>query len=87
MKDCGTCLEFETPACETCGKEADGIPAWIVMDDRTMEIRCDRCRETETPKMPMPVTSFVKWCEYFGDKHKFCTANARNQGLAMDKKS
>ncbi len=52
------------------------IPKWIFLDTKTGEACCERCRQRELPPLPAPVTSFVKWCEYFGDRHKFCTANA-----------
>ena len=48
------------------------IPNWIFIDSETSEVYCERCGEREKPKLPMPITSFVKWSEYFGDKHKFC---------------
>jgi hypothetical protein len=52
------------------------IPDWIKLDCRDSSVFCERCGKREIPKLPMPVSSFAKWCEYFGDMHKFCTANA-----------
>lgn len=47
------------------------IPSWIRVDGTTGETYCERCGEREKPKLPMPISSYVKWSEYFGDKHKF----------------
>jgi rRNA maturation protein Nop10 len=52
------------------------IPKWIFIDDRTWEAFCDRCGKREKMPLPMPISSVVKWSEYFGDKHKLCTAHA-----------
>lgn len=51
------------------------IPKWIFIDSNTSEMYCDRCKEREKPILPMPVTAFVRWSEYFGDRHKYCKEN------------
>ena len=48
------------------------IPPWVGVDFRTSEAVCERCGRKEKLPLPAPVTSFAKWCEYFGDRHKFC---------------
>ena len=48
------------------------IPKWITVYAETNEVHCEYCGEREHFKLPMPISSFVKWCKYFGDKHKFC---------------
>lgn len=48
------------------------IPKWVFLDGTTGEVFCDRCGQREKMPLPMPISSMVKWCEYFGDKHKFC---------------
>ena len=48
------------------------IPQWIVMDHNTMEACCQRCSQRERIPLPMPISAFAKWCEYFSDRHKFC---------------
>jgi len=58
------------------------IPKWIFIDDRTWEAFCDRCGKREKMPLPMPISSVVKWSEYFGDKHKLCTANNAVRGAA-----
>jgi hypothetical protein len=50
------------------------IPKWIFIDTRTSEAVCERCGQRERLPLPALITSFVKWCEYFGDRHKFCKA-------------
>lgn len=50
------------------------IPDWIVLDFTTGNMRCEHCGKIEKVPLPMPISSFVKWSEYFGDKHKFCKA-------------
>ena len=48
------------------------IPKWITVEAATNEVHCEHCGEREHFKLPMPLSSFVKWCGYFGDKHKHC---------------
>jgi len=48
------------------------IANWIFIDSKTSEIFCERCGEREKSKLPMPITAFVKWSEYFGSKHEYC---------------
>lgn len=48
------------------------IPKWIFMDSDTQEIYCARCLEREKPKLPMPISAFIKFNEYFGDRHQYC---------------
>ena len=52
--------------------QSDAIPQWIFIDSQTSEAICNRCGQRERPPLPAPITSFMKWCEYFGDRHKFC---------------
>lgn len=56
------------------------LPDWVKMDCRDLSACCERCGKREIPKLPMPVSSLVKWCEYFGDMHKSCSSNAAGQG-------
>ncbi len=48
------------------------IPNWVFIDTQTNEAFCKRCGQRERPPLPAPISTFVKWCEYFGDKHKGC---------------
>lgn len=48
------------------------LKGWILIDGDTGEIVCKRCGECEKPKLPMPIDAFIKFCQYFGEKHKFC---------------
>ena len=50
------------------------IPKWIFIDAKTSEAFCERCGQRERLPLPAPITAFVKWAEYFGDKHNCCTA-------------
>lgn len=46
------------------------IPLWIVMGgDGAL---CKRCGGTERPPLPMSIDAFVKWGDYFGEKHRWC---------------
>ncbi len=46
------------------------IPKWIFMEGN--EAVCRRCGAREACPLPMPIEAFLKWGEYFGEKHKFC---------------
>jgi hypothetical protein len=48
------------------------ISNWVFIDTQTNEAFCKRCGQRERPPLPAPISTFVKWCEYFGDKHKGC---------------
>jgi hypothetical protein len=48
------------------------IPNWIILDGMTSEAVCTHCSQRERLPLPMPISSMSKWCEYFGDRHKFC---------------
>jgi hypothetical protein len=48
------------------------IPNWVFIDTETNEACCKRCGQRERPPLPATISTFVKWCEYFGDKHKGC---------------
>jgi hypothetical protein len=62
------------------GEMSRKIPKWIFIDAKTSEAFCERCGGREKIPMPLPITAFVKWSEYFGDRHKFCKANAGMSG-------
>jgi hypothetical protein len=49
---------------------------WIVCKSGTGAAVCERCGESETPKLPMSVDAFVKWTRYFIAKHKDCKERA-----------
>ncbi|MFH1731123.1 MAG: hypothetical protein ABIF82_05685 [Planctomycetota bacterium] len=57
---------------EVRAMSARKIPKWIVIDANTSEAVCERCGQRERAPLPAPISSFVKWCESFGDKHKLC---------------
>ena len=48
------------------------IPKWVMVSNGADSVKCTRCGAMEKVPLPMPISSFVKWCEYFGDKHKYC---------------
>jgi len=52
------------------------IPEWIYFDGggKYPHAKCERCQQSEPVPLPLPISAFVKWSKYFGDKHKFCTA-------------
>ena len=56
------------------------IPAWLFMKGDSA--RCDRCGETETPGLPMPINAFCKWVEYFGEKHRYCEPKSAPEEMA-----
>ena len=49
------------------------IPAWIMLDARTSEAHCTRCDQRERVPLPATIDTFLKWCEYFGTRHRHCT--------------
>lgn len=48
------------------------IPDWIKMDSNKGTSFCDRCEGEEKIPLPMSVTAFAKWSQYFAEKHKDC---------------
>jgi hypothetical protein len=48
------------------------IPKWIFISGRTGEAFCGRCGKGERVPLPLSIDAFVKWSEYFGEKHKGC---------------
>lgn len=53
------------------------IPEWIYFySGGTPHAKCERCKQSEPVPLPMLISAFVKWSEYFGDKHRFCKATA-----------
>jgi hypothetical protein len=55
------------------------IPNWVFIDTQTNEAFCKRCGQRERPPLPAPISTFVKWCEYFGDKHNGCAIAGASQ--------
>ena len=53
------------------------IPRWIIIDaDANIQL-CERCGAIEKlPQMPISIDEFIKWSEYFGEKHKNCKEEA-----------
>lgn len=47
-----------------------GKTDWIVVGGEGA--LCRRCGESEKIPIPMPVSAFGKWCEYFIEKHRLC---------------
>jgi hypothetical protein len=46
------------------------IPPWILAKGNG--VICNRCGEFEKIPLPMPIDAFTPWCQYFGEKHKYC---------------
>jgi hypothetical protein len=57
------------------------IPSWILIDGNTGDAVCERCGTREKVPLPMPITAFVKWAEYFGEKHKMCVRRRRRDAI------
>jgi hypothetical protein len=55
------------------GEAQMSVPAWIMLDGKTSEAHCTRCDRSERLPLPATIDTVVKWCEYFGTRHRDCT--------------
>lgn len=45
---------------------------WCVCGPGENQVQCLRCGEMESIPVPIPVKAFVRWSEYFQEKHRHC---------------